>query len=340
MKITLVGYYGFGNFGDELMLLTLIHKLKDRVSKLNVVTKGNNYQAFENVSYIEPDKKSLKRTYKDSDLIIWGGGTCFYSNKGFRSLFVNFAYAKLILRKRFIFFGVGKGKFDNFLDLIRFYFILLLSDDIYYRDKFSIAETSKLTHKKLKLTGDLVYAFGFDEINRNKKNLLNNISLNIIGDLNNGSLITFYKKSVEYLLKKFPNSTVYLLPAQINEKGDLQILKKIKSEVPSNRVNICEPTSPNDVINCLLKMDFHIGMRLHLNVVSDILGVPNIGIQYSPKVKYYFDSIEDSKDRLLDIMEDITYEKILNVFKNYSRPYKFIELQKQLVEKTFEEILL
>lgn len=339
MKVGLMGYYGYGNFGDELMLMSLVGMLKDRVTKLYVLTKSTDYQNFKNVEYLFPTREQRIRIYKDSDLIIWGGGTCFYSNKGFASLFYNFIFAKIILKKRFIFLGVGKGKFKNVLSYLMYILILYFSDDIFFRDEFSKKVSEKLIKKKFKLSGDLVYSYDLGELGRNDKSM-NNISFNIIGNEKDSNLIRFYVESINNILLNFPDCIIHLLPAHIGQHGDYQILGKIKSKIYSDRVKLFKPINAMDLINSLKQMDFHIGMRLHLCVVADILGVPNIGINYSPKLKYYFDSIGDSKERLIEVMEDIDSKQLLSVFMKYNRPTDFIKNQKTLTENAIDSILL
>ena len=92
-KILLIGYYGYGNYGDDLLLnsfLKILNELKfDGTIILplenEIEFKSNHYfniQVVPRFNFYE-----LKKSIKSSDLIIYGGGNLFQSETSYRSLF-------------------------------------------------------------------------------------------------------------------------------------------------------------------------------------------------------------------------------------------------------------
>jgi polysaccharide pyruvyl transferase WcaK-like protein len=335
MKVALIGYYGFGNFGDELMCKAFSEKIKAD----NIIVFSNKelvHDHDERVKYFKPTRRNRIYELSKVDKVIWGGGTCFYSNPGFLSLFLNFIFIRLILRKEFYFIGVGQGIFNSWLHKICYKLILKLSDGIYFRDEFSLNAAGK-NNGSMRLTADPVYLLDFEN-DKKKSTTINKISVNLLGDIKNKKLVDFYVAQIKSILLDNKELVINLLPAQTGSKGEYLFLKVIKRKLNSPRVNLLNPRDHEDVLGYLTKMDFHFGMRLHLAVFADLYNIPNIAINYSPKIKYYLNSCGQG-ERLKDIYELINFSMISSVFKNYQKPENYIKQQKKIINKTLANIL-
>ncbi|WP_421919704.1 polysaccharide pyruvyl transferase family protein [Marinifilum sp.] len=335
MKVALIGYYGFGNFGDELMCKAFSENIK-----ANKVVVFSNTELLDDhdgrVKYYKPTRRNRIFELRNVDKVIWGGGTCFYSNPGFLSLFFNFIFIRLILRKEFYFIGVGQGNFKSWLHKICYKLILKLSNGIYFRDKYSLHAAGK-NNRSMRLTADPVYLLDFEN-DIQKRTSITKISVNLLGDINNNKLIDFYVAQIKSILHDDKDLIINLLPAQTGSNGEYMFLNVIKRKLNSPRVKLLNPQQPEDVLDYLTKMDFHFGMRLHLAVFSDLYNIPNIAINYSPKIKYYLKSCGQD-ERLKDVYELINFSMITSVFKNYQRPESYIKKQKEIINKTLANIL-
>src|SRR5262245_55311128 len=84
--IFLVGYYGFGNTGDEAILSTILTQLRTRRPELRVVVASGNPQDTMAVHQVEAvawnDIAAIHRAVQICDLVILGGGGLFHDYWG------------------------------------------------------------------------------------------------------------------------------------------------------------------------------------------------------------------------------------------------------------------
>src|SRR5690606_14804283 len=95
-RILIVGYYGYDNLGDDLMLLSLLNEIKEKLPKLEIIILAresqnlvNLIETYDNVEieYFKSNSKAFNfylyiKTIFTVDLTIWGGGTCFSDQDG------------------------------------------------------------------------------------------------------------------------------------------------------------------------------------------------------------------------------------------------------------------
>src|SRR5690606_18188558 len=121
-KILIVGYYGYDNLGDDLMLLALLNGINDSLENLKITILARKSQnlanlidKFENVeiAYFKMNNKPFNlylyvKTIFTVDLTIWGGGTCFSDQDGLGNF--KFFIFNLIFRRKFSYLGIGIGE--------------------------------------------------------------------------------------------------------------------------------------------------------------------------------------------------------------------------------------
>lgn len=80
-RVCLVGYYGYGNFGDDLMLGILVDVFKKLNCSITVITKRKCDFLSNDVTQVIPGSLSLSTVYNDafsdSDVVVWGAGLVF-----------------------------------------------------------------------------------------------------------------------------------------------------------------------------------------------------------------------------------------------------------------------
>lgn len=159
-RVLLLGYYGQGNYGDELMLDAILNELSDfdvtvgkTGTQVGVEFKhglvggdvvvwagfGGSYLHF--FSFIS----SLLR----SDYVIFGGGTLFFDNvtKGYRNLYglLRVSLLSVLLRKKYSFYGIGIGELLSDRGKAITKFILKNADFVCFRDNKSLAKAISFT---------------------------------------------------------------------------------------------------------------------------------------------------------------------------------------------------
>ena len=334
MNIMLIGYYGYHNIGDDLFVKQLTNYLasQQKVKKIFILGEENYYKFdSQKVFYFASNQLSkIKRALilLKSDYIAWGGGSL--NLDGEPDNLLKLQKLSKLMSKRFGFLGVGlesglkennsKSKKANIFEK---------SDFLYLRDNYSYQ--TALEQLKLKqspsLGGDLafldltIYEKFFKPLNQS--NNITNISFSG-KKWWGGGRAEFYAKQLMPLIEKY-NTIIHLLPAQVvlpgkeeDQRNDNRFHELLKKHLPSTNCQIHSWKEPEDFLEIMSSMNFHIGNRLHSIILADILGIPNIGIgSHKSKIFNYINKTNTlSKERVVDFMEPISMEKISNFSKN------------------------
>ena len=89
-KILFCGYYGFGNTGDEAIIQTITKEIRKELDDVNIKVMTSDVEYSKKDPYadgfIERSPVSILKAIKDSDLVIFGGGSIFQDVTSFKSI--------------------------------------------------------------------------------------------------------------------------------------------------------------------------------------------------------------------------------------------------------------
>ena len=94
------------------------------------------------------------------------------------------------------------------------------------------------------------------------------------------------------------------------------------------------PLNISEINSEILQAKFYIGMRLHLLFVCDLMKIPSIGINYSPKIIYYNNEVGGAKDRIININKKID----LTEFKTVKNIDEKVKKNRQLLTRIINNI--
>ncbi|PNR97195.1 polysaccharide pyruvyl transferase family protein [Petrotoga sp. 9PWA.NaAc.5.4] len=291
-KIFLVGYYGYGNYGDDLLLksfLKIFEEIKfDGIIFIpveNLPDLPTNY-TFNIQKVSRFSLPEIRKTIKNSDLIVFGGGNLFQSETSLRSFMYYYYIANFAKKqnKKILLLSQGFGSFKQSYELKKLKSLLSYSK-LYgvLRDKSSYKYAKKI-NKNIKLGVDIgSYCFPKIEIKKVNKIsvcLKENHDLELLTDF----LSTFSNYSLSTLVINANQDALrnYELVEKVRKKT------KIKADFPfKSSEKIVEEISQSKIV---------ISDRLH----SSLTGI-------------YFES------------KTITYNNIKNkrVIKNIKDDYQF-----------------
>lgn len=301
-KVVLVGHYGSGNYGDDMMLQALIDEYSGSAESVTVVffndqTFGIDLKGGRSVLIKRDNKLRMLSEWAKilwvNDLVIWGGGTCFTDEEG-DGFFLGMMVAKFF-RRDFAYRSVGIGNLVRLSRKAKAYLLLRLCSYVSFREKASIAASVKLLGYKGK------YCVCEEDLGERYLKALSLESLSV-------------SESVPYIVVAWRDLSAYQGGHQID-----QLLEFLRGLIEgfSNRVVILDvdnlvDAEINNVLESRLKEQAGLNVlrskglsfsaknslvanaavvvtaRLHIGIAAINFSVPVYIYPYSPKISYAF----------------------------------------------------
>lgn len=315
MKIVISGYYGFGNIGDEAVLVSMLQGFlrRDPALEITVLSASprltaefNQVKSVHRFSLLE-----ILRELIGTDVLVSGGGSLFQDATSTASLWY---YSGLILlakllRKKVMVFAQGFGPVRKKINRLLARLVLGRADLITLRDEDSHAELKKLGVKRppIQVTGDPAALLEVRSKNEGRKILgLEGIPLDnpLIGISVRSvplqpqiekELFRVLAEKLDRFVAKHKLQPVFFLfqcPEDMGEASQVIGAMKGKSHVV---FRICRP---QEMLELFAHLDILIGMRLHSLIFAALNSVPMLGMSYDPKVRSFAESIEQPCIRL------------------------------------------
>ena len=347
MKILIIGYFGRKNLGDDLMLSNLLNYICSEFPNVKVSVVLHDITSFNfDDREIEIIASSNKIEYLKAiiraNVLIWGGGTCFYDsgtsigNRGLTDL-VKIGILCRVFNVKFYFLGVGIGKVTKKVKS-KLKVIFKLANYIYFRENKSIKLAKDMMAKrKIGRSGDLALLKESLEVD--------------LGNLpNKVDYITFSgvygyevdEKVIARLLdsasKKY-NAKIVFLPCHRSIVDD-NILHNNIAKIMNRESDVLDINTIDEYISVIKGSVFHFGIRLHSIVLADMYGVPNLGIEYSPKIRNYIDSTSILiGKRCFKDANEVSLQDVDYIMLNYKKPDLYIKNENSLTIQAISRIV-
>lgn len=318
------------------------------IEHIDVVVKRNYYRdsPFSNVSFHESGSVSkrarLSALLVTSDAALWGGGTCLYEAtagelSGVRSIHRNIRLFRMF-GKPYFFLGAGIGdiKSPDGYNLIES--IIKKSAAMWFRDEQSLEKAAAMVPtetKKFFAGGDPSF-------------LMHEAIAGIVpaGEAYGGVKIGFcgvhhyksdktivhsYAECLRSIIKNM-QAKVYFIPFHQGDVHDHEFHEEIAGHLPRDAYELVNYGNASEAISLFRTMNFIIGIRLHSVIMADMLTIPNIAVEYAPKVRYYVGKTGViPQDRLYRVGQAIRAEEIERIMTVY--PMSATTLQEFISEE-------
>jgi len=351
-EILLLGYHGYGNVGDDAILISLINIL-DKLFSSNLLANIyiRNEYILKNFCY--PKKISVRFITSFRDLfctlvrvrkiIIDGGDHLhdYFSLRKILKIFLIFFALAILTRITFKNLLIINNGFraKTILGAALIKCVLALTKCISIRDKLSYNFLSRLISKPVIQGFDTAVQL-YDDFGSNTSIPINN-KLNKIGISITPVFTNFFSNpskdellaeavvfNIHKIFEKIENAEIYLLALNSNpKKGDLHIIKKILNRLPHNLLDRIKVISYDGNIEKLLltfsQLNVIICCKYHSIIFSYLLSKPMLVINYHPKNAALAQEImlpNEAIVSLKDIMKikDILTSMLLQLLKNPS----------------------
>lgn len=271
--IALLGYYGFGNLGDELLLTACVESfLRAGLTRDDIIVLSNNPENTRESFGVRTINRwsliELIRVFRACHALILGGGGLFQDVTSVKSCVYYWAVVRLasLFGLKIIALGQSIGPLKSGISRRLASSALSCCEKVQVRDESSLSLAKTLGCDKIMLGPDIVMTLEgkLDIIPR--ENVL--INLRPCPEL---------AKFVEILIERVDDSFIGAALSDEDEAA-LRLL-------PLKR--IIRVKSFADAHELWNSARFAVGMRLHFGVLSRIFGTPLALMPYDPKVSEF-----------------------------------------------------
>jgi len=303
--VTILGWFGNGNVGDEAILLGELCSLRTEMSDPYITVFSNDPATTEQLygvrSIYSGDKRTLLSTLSNTDLLILGGGGLLKpgSAKGYsRRLLL----AKLLGAKTMVYAVSAlplKNKYERAITRLA----INRSDVVTVRDPDSRDTLIAMGVKRdIKVTADAAFAIPVDNGLNYQGTKLRAPSHPYVAlclrrwdhedlaevrkVLSYDTFIKTVARLCDFLVEEYSVS-ILAIPMQVgSSESDVPIHRDVKSKCrhPNSIRLVEESVTPRDILTILHDAQLVVGMRLHSIILGVMAGTPFISLACSSKV--------------------------------------------------------
>lgn len=280
MRVVVVGYYGFGNSGDEALLLTLLQQLPEGVQPVVLSNDPDRTAELYGVEVCDRwDLRALHRLFRSADAFIWGGGSLMQDSSSWRNpLYYGglMRWAQLYGLKT-IAWGQGIGPLQRGWVRWLTRSCLQRCEAVSVRDEGS-AQLLKDWGIAHELAPDPVWSLRATDYSADWEVPA------IAVVLRHHPLLTVARLDVIQraldILHVQTNAQLLLMPFQATDLDLAESLQRA-CKAPSRVVRI---EDPRQLMSAFRSVKLAIAMRLHGLILAAAAGIPVFGLSYDPKV--------------------------------------------------------
>ena len=279
----LLGYYGFGNLGDELLLQACIKILNGRgVANENIIVLSNNPEDTQknfNVASVNRWKISeIVKAMRKSEYLILGGGGLFQDSTSVKSCVYDWGVVRLAKLFGLKIFALGQsvGPLRSKISKLLTANALKICEKVQVRDENSFNVAKNLGCKNLELGRDLVLTLKPSRILKSKSNR----DLMLV-NLRPCAALERFLKVITPRVQEFPSEKIGVALSI----DDGKILIECQKILGLNEIKLIK--NFNDAEKIFLSASCAIGMRLHFGVLAKIFETPATLLPYDVKVSEF-----------------------------------------------------
>jgi len=341
LRSLIVGWYGHGNIGDELLSVAAYKILGDAFGRPPIIASVNPTITSDSLSELIPDEttkivrwpasmqprdlmsKSFIRTISavvESGCVVIGGGGMFSDWRGSKvHRWLEFISICKKLGKKTVLMGIGAGPFFNKAIAQRIGNIINKDVDlIIARDTMSkkyLEEQAGVT-KEVELLPDLV--FYLRDVIGNRPRKRERIVANFVPfpDLADG----YSQGIIEFLEDAAKNNIVELLPFH---HSDWQFHRKLAEKVRSSNIRPLPLQNINATIEKLSLAKVAILTRYHAMVLGSLLETPFVPLIYHHKSAELLHKL-GVDDCLIDVGNGSQWKRSIPSFKDYHDSFECV----------------
>jgi polysaccharide pyruvyl transferase CsaB len=288
LRMLLVGYFGHGNLGDEMMLHAFLQGLRERVNFSACAISGSpdETERMHSITAIGKfDILGIVDRMRKADVVVGCGGSLLQDATSFRSLAY---YVGLIVLSRSlgvapVLLAQGLGPLRRRVSKRLAGLALRCCSLITFRDEVSLelAKTLCAVHDKAYLTADLAFILTPPHgAKPPQENMLLAIAMRPWRGVDE-----VLECVVDGILKL--KNRISAVRCISFSRDDVEVNERLSSLLKQMEVEVITPRSIEELWEAMECVHLLIGSRLHSLILACMLGIPSIAISYDPKVEAF-----------------------------------------------------
>ncbi len=308
-RITIVGYYGFRNAGDEVILGAMLRDLRRRSGLAITVASATPAETAEThgvESFLWSDTRALMTSVESTDLVIVGGGGLFHDSFGFdpdafltdQQTGIAYYTAPVFLAalsgKPAMLYAVGGGPLLSEQGKLFTRIAGELATAITVRDEGSrnLFASLGVPEDKIEITADPAFSFASNEAHAQRRPGTNERIAVSVRHWDRDIAPAFWERELARALDLIVdrrNADIAFLPFQHLEgqaEDDAAVACRIRKLMRQGERASVLPHSlhPDAIVAELKNCRAAVAMRLHSAILSLCAGLPVVALSYEPKV--------------------------------------------------------
>lgn len=325
-RISISGYYGFGNTGDEAVLAGILLGLKGQTQEpVEITVLSASPQMTASLHSVKAVNRSalcqLIRALKTSDLLISGGGSLIQDVTSFRSAgyYLGVIALAKACRCKVMILGQGVGPINRSVTRLLARRILQRVDLITVRDQESadLLKSMGVSRPPVYVTADPTFVLA-PCAPAEAEGLLKESGLDSSEEIIAVGLREWSQPGLETAIAAGLKTAAQSLPARfllltMQPSQDEGIAKRV-GEIIGSAVVQPRIWTPTQMLGVLARCRLVIGMRLHALILGAAAGVPALGIVYDPKVKAFLKATRQESITLEEVVAGKLADRIVNTW--------------------------
>lgn len=300
-RVTISGYYGFNNLGDEAVLYSIVSALREQQPDLGITVLSAD-PAFTSRAYgVEAVNRwrpgEVAAALRGCDLLISGGGSLLQDVTGFKSLayYLGVINMALALGRPVMFYAQGIGPVRSAAGRRLVGLTARRARMITVRDQASKDDLAGMgvSPAAITVTADPVLGLSPASVDpapglailtgaglspARSGSPLVGISVRPWPGLDRAqeALITTCRELIA------TGARIVFLP--LHHPGDLDLSLQLAEALGNTATVLQQPLTVPETLSVIGHLDALTGMRLHSLIMAAVMGVPPVGISYDPKI--------------------------------------------------------
>ncbi|MEW6723766.1 MAG: polysaccharide pyruvyl transferase CsaB [Bacillota bacterium] len=322
-RITISGYYGFGNAGDEAMLMAILQEVGSRVAADFTVISADPERttALHGVKAIRrTDLRAIMGALRRSDLLISGGGSLLQDVTSQRNLwyYLFIMLAAKLLGKRVMVYAQGIGPLQRTTSRWATRLVLNMVDAITLRDSPSahLLHEMGVRRPSVQVTADCVLGLEPPDLETG------DTTLRAAGLADAEQLVLvaprFWGGDFAYLshlaaaadrLSREAGATIAFLA--LHRDYDRAAAHEVADRMEQPAVVLPADLTVHQILAIVGRSQLVVGVRLHALIFAAVTGVPFVGLSYDPKIDHFLAELGEKAIGRVDTVDEATVTEVI-----------------------------